>query len=91
MLRRLILRSADRPFIVAREEALCLMCEEEACVMQMRPVEKAALALSGPVGGSVSYVLGLYAVVLAILECHLVLSVVVCVTLTGCQEMVTRM
>ena len=54
-LRRLVLRSADRPFIVVREDALCLMCEEEARAVQMRPVvEKAAPALSGPVGGSVS-------------------------------------
>ena len=40
------------------------MCEEEASVVEIRPVEKAALALNGPVGGSVSYVLGLNAVVL---------------------------
>ena len=40
------------------------MCDEEARVVQMRPVEKAAPALSGPVGGSVSCVLGLDAVVL---------------------------
>ena len=53
-LRRLVLLSADRPFIVVREEALCLMCEEEARVVEMRDVEeKAASALSGPVGGSV--------------------------------------
>ena len=32
--------------------------------MQMRPVEKTAPALSGPAGGSMSYVLGLDAVVL---------------------------
>ena len=64
VLRRLVLRSADRPFIVVRGEALCLMCDEEARVVQMRPVEKAAPALSGPVGGSVSCVLGLDAVVL---------------------------
>ena len=63
-LRRLVLRSADRPFIVVRGEALCLMCDEEARVVQMRPVEKAAPALSGPVGGSMSCVLGLDAVVL---------------------------
>ena len=63
-LRRLVLRSADRPFIVVRGEALCLMCDEEARVVQMRPVEKAAPALSGPVGGSASCVLGLDAVVL---------------------------
>ena len=56
-LRRLVLRSADRPFVVVREEALCLMCEEEARTVQMRPVvEKAAPALSGSVGGSVSNV-----------------------------------
>ena len=54
-LRRLVLISADRPHIVVREEAPCLMCEEEARAVQMRPVvEKAAPALSGPVGGSVS-------------------------------------
>ena len=40
------------------------MCEEEARIVQMRPVEKAAPGLSGPVGGSVSYVLGLDDVVL---------------------------
>ena len=41
------------------------MCdEEEASVVEMRPVEKAALCLSGPVGGSVSCVLGMDAVVL---------------------------
>ena len=39
------------------------MCEE-ARVVEMRPVKKAARALSGPAGGSVSYVLGLDAVVL---------------------------
>ena len=38
------------------------MCEEEARVVQMRPVEKVAPALSGPVSGSGSYVLGLDAV-----------------------------
>ena len=53
-LRRLMLRSADRPFIVVRGEAMCLMCEEEARVVQMRPVDEAAPALSGSVGGSVS-------------------------------------
>ena len=63
-LRRLVFRSADRPFIVVRGEALCLMCDEEARVVQMRPVEMAAPVLSGPVGGSVSCVLGLDAVVL---------------------------
>ena len=52
-LRRLMLRSADRPFIVVRGEALCLMCEEEARVVHMRPLEKATPALSDPVGGSV--------------------------------------
>ena len=58
-LRRLMLRSADRPFIVVREEALCLMCEEEARVMHMRPVGKAAPGLSKHVGGiSVSGVSG---------------------------------
>ena len=63
-LRRLMFRSADKPFIVVREEALCLMCEEEARVVQMRSVETAAPALSDPVGGSVSCMLGLDAVVL---------------------------
>ena len=58
-LRRLMLRSADRPFIVVQGEALCLMCEEEARVVEMRLVEMAATDLSGRVGGSVSYVLGL--------------------------------
>ena len=62
-LRRLVVRSADIPFIVLRGEALCMTCEEEACVMQMRPVEKAAPALSGPVSGSVSCVLGVDPVV----------------------------
>ena len=50
-LRRLMLRSADRTFIVVRDEALCLMCEEEARVMHMRPVGKAAPALSKHFGG----------------------------------------
>ena len=63
-LRRLMLRLADKPFIVVRGEALCLMCEEEARVVEMRPVEKAAPALSAAVGGSVSCSLGLDAVVL---------------------------
>ncbi len=63
-LRRLMLRSADRPFIVVRGEALCLMCEEEARVVQMRLVEKTAPVLSDPVGGSLSCVLGLDALVL---------------------------
>ena len=40
------------------------MCEEEARGVQMSPVEKAAPVLSGPVGGSVSYVLGSHTVVL---------------------------
>ena len=55
-LRWLVLRSPDRPLIVVREEALCMMCEEEASVVEMSPVVKAAPALSGPVGGSVSNV-----------------------------------
>ena len=59
-----MLRSADRPFIVVREEALCLMCEGEARIMRLRRVEKVASALSVPDGGSVSHVLGLDAVVL---------------------------
>ena len=59
-----MLRSADKSFIVVCEEALYLMCEEKARIMQMRPVEKAAPVLSGPVGGSVSYGLGVDAVVL---------------------------
>ena len=64
-LRVLMLRSADRPVIVVRGGgAMCLMYANEARVKQMRPVEKAAPALSGPVGGSVSYVLGLDDVVL---------------------------
>ena len=41
------------------------MCDEEARVVQMRPVEKAALDLSGPVVDSVSSVLGVDAVVLS--------------------------
>ena len=64
-LRRLVLRLADKPLIVVREVALCLMCEEEARAVQMRPmVEKAAPALSAAVGGSVSCSLSLDAVVL---------------------------
>ena len=51
------------PFIVVREEALRLMCEEEASVIEMRQVEQAASGLSGPVGGSVSRVLSLDAAV----------------------------
>ena len=62
-LRRLVLRLADKPFIIVREEALCLLCEEEASVVAMRPVEKAAPCLSRPVGDSMSCVLGLDAVV----------------------------
>ena len=50
-LRRLMLRSADKPFIVVRGEALCLMCEEEARVMHMRSVGKAVPALNEHVGG----------------------------------------
>ena len=98
------------------------MCEEEASVVQMRPVEMAAPGLRRPVGGSVSYVLGLdavvlgdggvssgdvggYMIMLVTYQCHVevtrscvvlkqccrVLSVGVCVALTGCQEAVTRM
>ena len=63
-LRRLMWRLADKPFIVVRGEALCLLCEEEDRLVQMRPVEKATPALSVPVGGSVADVLGLDAVVL---------------------------
>ena len=62
-LRQLVLRLADKPFINVREEALCLLCEEEASVVAMRPVEKAAPCLSRPVGDSMSCVLGLDAVV----------------------------
>ena len=40
------------------------MCEEEAGVVQMRPVDKATPALSAPVGDSSSCMLGLGAVVL---------------------------
>ena len=40
--------SADKPFIVVREEALCLMCEEEDRVVLMRSVKKATPALSVP-------------------------------------------
>ena len=61
---RLMLRTADKPFIVVRGEALCLMCEEEARVVQMQPVENVASVLSRRVGGSVSCVLGLDAAVL---------------------------
>ena len=59
-----MLRLADRPSIVVREEALCLMCEEEASVIEMCPVEKAARALSAAVGGSVSCALSLDSAVL---------------------------
>ena len=58
-----MLRLAGKPFVLVREEALCLMCEEEASVVAMHPVEKAASGLSGPVGGNMSCVLGLDAVV----------------------------
>ena len=57
-----MLRSADRPFIVVRGEALCIMCEEEARAVEMRPVDKAAPVLSGHLGGSVSCVLGVDAI-----------------------------
>ena len=52
-LRRLMLRSADKHFIVVRGEALCLMCEEEARVMHIYAPsrEGAAPALSKHVGG----------------------------------------
>ena len=63
-LRRLVLRLADKPFIVVQEEALCLLCAEEASVIEMRQVEKAASGLSGPVGGSMSCMLSLDAVVI---------------------------
>ena len=65
-LKRWMLRSADKHFIVVRGGggALCLMCEEEASVVQMRPVKNAAPALSGPVGGSMSCVLDLDDIVL---------------------------
>ena len=46
-LRRLMLRSSVRYFIVVREEAIRLVCEEEARVVHMRQVEKAVQALSG--------------------------------------------
>ena len=91
-----MLRSADRPFIVVREEALFLMCEEEARAVRMRPVvEKAAPALSGPVGGSVSNLsVGDVSVDMELCGVDTVLSSAVsgvCVTWTGCQEVVTRM
>ena len=85
-LRRLLWRLADKPFIVVRGEALYLMCEEDR-VGQMRPVEKATPTLSVPVGGSVADVLGLDAVVLGDGG---VSAGAVCVTMTGCQEVVTR-
>ena len=59
-----MLRLADNPFIVVQGEVLCLMCEEEASAVEVRPVEKAASGLSGPVGGSMSCMLSLDAVVL---------------------------
>ena len=39
-----MMRSADKPFIFVREEALYLCCdqEKEACVVQMRSVEEKA-------------------------------------------------
>ena len=40
------------------------MCKEEASVVEMRPVEKGASGLSGPVRGSMSCVLSLDAIVL---------------------------
>ena len=58
---------------------MCLICEEEARSRQLRPVEKAVPALSGPVGGSVSYVVGLDA-----MECHLVMCAGMCL-LMACQ------
>ena len=57
-LRWLMWRLADKPFIVVRGEALCLLCEEEDRLVQMRPVEKATPALSVPIGGSVADVCG---------------------------------
>ena len=62
-LRRLMVRLAGKPFIIVREEALCLLCEQEASVIEMSQVEKAASCSSGPVGGSRSCVLSLDAVV----------------------------
>ena len=59
-----MLSSADRHFIVVRGEARCLMCEKEAPCCTDVQVEKAAPTLSGPVGDSVSCVLGVDAVVL---------------------------
>ena len=50
-----MLRSADKSFIVVREEGLYLMCEKEARIMQMRHVEKAAPTLSRPVVGSAGF------------------------------------
>ena len=46
-LRWLMMGSADKPFIVVQEEALCLMCKEDRDVL-MRSMEKATLALSVP-------------------------------------------
>ena len=62
--RRLMWRLADKPFIGLPVEALCLTCEEEDRVVQMRSVGRATPAPSVPVGGSVADVLGLDAVVL---------------------------
>ena len=45
-------------------EALCLMCEEESHITQICLVDKPGPALSGPVGGIVSHVLDVDAVVL---------------------------
>ena len=64
----LMMGSADKPFIVVREEALCLMCEEEDRVVLMRSVEKATPALSVPsacvsVVDSIADVLGVDGVV----------------------------
>ena len=63
-LRRLVLRSADKPFIVVRGGAASDMLGVSPRVVQMRPVEKAAPGLSWPIGGRVSCVLGLDDVVL---------------------------
>ena len=84
------LRLANRPFIVVWGEALCLMCEEEARVVQMRPVEKVAPALSGPVSGSGSYVLGLDAVELGDSGVSSDVVAGMCLLVT-CRDVVTRM
>ena len=48
-LRWLMMASADKPFFVVREESLCLMCDEEDRIVQMRSVEgNATPALSVP-------------------------------------------